>query len=796
MQMKKSLIALTVAASLTALTGCGSSDSGDNDDGVSTASYSGTVNKGIVSNGKVEVCDVFDALGCIEDESSFYQTTTTSEDGSYDVTGAPIDTPLLVLISEAGEGDTTMKCDLETCNAGADGFGDTFTVASGWTLQAIIPAATSATTTVNVTSLTDLAADKAIETAGGSGVTEAIAENANQAVQEAFGLTSDITEIGALDLTDADAVDAETSTEEVKAALYSAVLMDVSDSDKEAILDLNDDGSYTVKTSTNSTVVTAYAAAQSLADIENLKLVNVASEISSEATKIQESDTLTTTVVDINSDEIEQAEDFIQDVRTAYNAVQEEGDLTTNLEDFSDQFDGIDDLVSDDFNDISEKLNLAVTAIASVLDTEDEYIPETGTYTASNGYIVTIAYNAATASETAITAKDAIITVTDASEDATVLITATANSVAIKNIETENSTYPDNEEEWWVDDYDYSETETYSSSADIQLTLDTVKISQGDTTLTANGSVTVKGFVVDGSWSRSDTGTATETETSFSDTYVWTNAENETQTLASASIELEATLAYSTEESNASFDGSITLELEGVEYSSIDAENGSGAYTNTWSETDNTYSNENDGKRTQEEKFTAKKASIVFHGDLTNPAAETLGVYVSLNMDNSLGYTQENTWSNAWSSTWNNEEGESSTYDDTSSEETKSSFVKASAIARVETELTDADGEAMSASIELNANRTAYDLIDTSISIDYNDVEIILEADVYPYSETASELTIRNTTGVVATVNAFADDADIEGTITVDNVKAAAIEDGDSGLVLIRYTDGTFESLF
>ena len=128
--------------------------------------------------------------------------------------------------------------------------------------------------------------------------------------------------------------------------------------------------------------------------------------------------------------------------------------------------------------------------------------------------------------------------------------------------------------------------------------------------------------------------------------------------------------------------------------------------------------------------------------------------------------------------------------------ETESSFVKASAIARVTTELTDADGEAMSASIELNANRTAYDLIDTSISIDYNDVEIILEADVYPYSEAVSDLIVRNTTGVVATVSAFEDDADIEGTITVDNVEAAAIEEGDSGLVLIRYTDGTFESLF
>jgi len=162
--MKKGLIAIAIISTF-GLAGCGSdSGSGSSTPVATSTSFSGTVNKGIVSNGKVEVCSDFTGSTC-NAEGSYYQTATTSETGSYDVTNAPLDTPLLVLISNNDDGTTTMKCDTDSCidnSASPVDFGETFKVAEDWTLKTIIPAANSATATVNVTSLTDIAADEEI----------------------------------------------------------------------------------------------------------------------------------------------------------------------------------------------------------------------------------------------------------------------------------------------------------------------------------------------------------------------------------------------------------------------------------------------------------------------------------------------------------------------------------------------------------------------------------------------------------------------------------------------------------
>ena len=130
------------------------------------------------------------------------------------------------------------------------------------------------------------------------------------------------------------------------------------------------------------------------------------------------------------------------------------------------------------------------------------------------------------------------------------------------------------------------------------------------------------------------------------------------------------------------------------------------------------------------------------------------------------------------------------------SSESEDQFVKVTAIVRVGTTLLDADNVETNASIELVANRNQYDVVDTTITISYNDVDTVLQADIGLYDAENSALTIKNGTGAIATINAFDEDVDYTGTITIDGVEAATITEIDNGAVLVRYTDGTFESLF
>ncbi|MGB5445268.1 MAG: hypothetical protein WBM99_07145 [Psychromonas sp.] len=741
MYMKKSLIALAVATSLTALTGCGGGDGGDVA-AASTVNYSGTVNKGIVSNGKVEVCDVFDDAGCNEGDSSFYYETITSEDGSYDVTGAPTETPLLVLVSEADEGATTMKCDLATCNEGAVAFGESFTVDSGWALQAIVPSATSGTT-VNVTALTDLAADEAIEVAGNGGVTEAIATNANNAVRAAFGLTNSIIELGALDLTDAEAVVAALTddTEELMAATYSAVLLDVSDTDKKAMITFdNSTGGYTVNVASTKSILEKASTLLSTVETKANAALTEANAISVASTQAEIAAVVIPTAVDAveQSDELVASKAFITDVRTAYNAVQDGGDLATGLEDFADELEGIDDLASGDLDTISERLTQAITAIAEAFENADGATE----YEADNGYTVTISGDTYSINE----------------EDGDVQVTATVTGTI-----TDSETDTETGEEW-------------SGSADVELTLTKVSIGEDDTTLSATGIASVVGLKADGSWS--------ESSTSDGDAVEWSEEESGSVSIDSASIKLEAELVYA---SDASFTGAISFSFNDLSYK--DTSNYAGGYT------EGTSTGEEQGA----ESFTVGDMNLVLEGELA-ANEETLGVYLSLLVDNSSGYTQKYSWSDAWEYTWNSTDYSSEeTADSTnySSEETADSFVTLSAIARVETTLVDADNKDMTASIELNASRNEYDVVDTTITINYNDVDVILDADVGIYGNTSSDLTVRNTAGVVATINALNDsDEKYQGTLNVNNVNTASIEEGDNGAVWIRYTDGTFSSLF
>lgn len=774
--MQKKVLAVAIA-SIIGLAGCGSDSSSSSGSTTTGTNFSGTVNKGIVSNGQVEICDVFDETGCDSDESSYYLKTTTSVDGSYDVVDAPLDRPILVLVSKAtGDTATTMKCDIASCTDTENGdavvaFGESFEVPDGWTLQAIIPAANTATTTVNVTSLTDIAAEEAIEAGGSSGVTAAIANNANQAVQEAFGITSDITQIGAVDLTDPVAVAAALieDAEEIMAATYSASLLTASDVEKSTLITLDSNtGGYTVDTSTDgvqgvldsaealiTTVQTEINEALEEAGEEAISLTSVSEEIAA----VEPPDEVDAIPVE-NADEIIAAKAFVQDMRTAYNAVQDEGDLKTGLDAFSNELDVIDDLVSTDVDVIFENTSLAIEAI---VDAFENAADDAANYEAANGYTVIISGDTYSINETV--------------EDTLVVITATATEFTV--VDDEDLSGCSSEDK---DQPGYVCEESGTFTAEINLSLDSVVVTKAQTSLSASGTAVVEGAISNWTWSNSPL--------TVENGWGWSDSETEDLTIDSIGIALDANLAYVAGASAASFAGAIRLNATDI---TLNSDN---QYEDTTTETDN--SSGHGGSDTGNESFSADEMSIAFNGDIT-ANDETLGVYLSLVADNSLGYVNHSTWSDTWQCTWTGsvDDGCSNTDESTNSEETANVYVKLHAIARVTTNLVDAENNAMAASIELKADRNAFDVVDASITIDYNGVDTILEADLGIQDNANSALTVRNTEGAVATLNALDDNADaLAGTLTINGVQAGSIEETDDGLVLIRYTNGTFESLF
>jgi len=59
---------------------------------------------------------------------------------------------------------------------------------------------------------------------------------------------------------------------------------------------------------------------------------------------------------------------------------------------------------------------------------------------------------------------------------------------------------------------------------------------------------------------------------------------------------------------------------------------------------------------------------------------------------------------------------------------------------------------------------------------------------------TSGNLSFENADGVIMKLNVASGNA-VSGTVTVDDKDVGIIEESSSGIVLIRYNDGTFESL-
>lgn len=158
MSLKKSLLAASISCML--LHGCGG---GGNDDSGSTATSPSTVSgnavKGIIQNGNVRAYQL-DSTG--NKAGDAVGMATTAEDGTYSLSIiGEYDNESALLLELTADSSTTMICDaLNGCGASVNR-GDSFTPPANFKLSTIIPgAAANSTVTAPITAFTHMAAKK------------------------------------------------------------------------------------------------------------------------------------------------------------------------------------------------------------------------------------------------------------------------------------------------------------------------------------------------------------------------------------------------------------------------------------------------------------------------------------------------------------------------------------------------------------------------------------------------------------------------------------------------------------
>ncbi|PKH01239.1 hypothetical protein CXF72_17650 [Psychromonas sp. MB-3u-54] len=212
--MKRTLIALAVAASLAALTGCGGSSDTTTD--TQSVSLSGTAAKGIIQNGVVTATE----LSSTGAELGVVGTATTDAKGHYQLTLNDTYQGGVVQLTLTAGLDTKMICDA-TEGCGTDAlFGSTVSLGAGFSLNAIVqPDANSQTVSAQITPLTHMANARVFNKGG-----EINAASVDAAISEVSQIVGvNIMESETVDITSSESL-ANASDESKKLALFNAGL--------------------------------------------------------------------------------------------------------------------------------------------------------------------------------------------------------------------------------------------------------------------------------------------------------------------------------------------------------------------------------------------------------------------------------------------------------------------------------------------------------------------------------------------------------------------------------------------
>lgn len=739
--MNKSLLATAILTSI-ALSGCGGGSSGSSSTPESQSDVSGVVNKGLVRGGLVNVCVATGANindeSCPEDE--ILASTVTDESGQYSLSGLPQNRALLFVLTSNDDPDITtqMKCDFKACLDDGKALGEWIDVAADFKLISILSADTSSIT-AHMTSITDAIAKHTIRASRGSDEVDIdVINNSRSMIAQLFGVEAQkIMALGAVDLTDAEAIKTaldNNDLESVKMAALSAAFSDISPNLEEMFTQVDGlisgetEGAESVRRALLGGSSDLLSAVKTQLDDESVEFTSVTQRID----EVKEEDA-TVTVAEATSD-IQAAKDLVTQVRTVYDATQEEGNLRQGFIQLGNSLEPLPDLLQEEVSQAFETLTSALMSIAHLID--DELFEEEGEWeVVKEGNTYTI-------------------------DTDTVKLTVLGSSDVV------------------FDEQGTEESGSINDTAEIDLTITELWVKEGSVELSATeGQAQVLTFVGTESWENPPVD----------------NGHDYSEEWHLAAEKLHFALTDLTIEANDSHDTSFTLQ--GSVSFTANKPIIQGKHTSSSQHSEQ----QNQSEDFDEETFSARDLSFNINANLEYQEQKA-GISLRVAIDNPNGLVYFRSMRQAWQ--W----GDSFNYEyqqeediaqpgsslDEVKPETADTFLRGSVLVTLDTEVNPENPQV--AKVSLQASRPAYDLVNLNGSITYNGKELTLKTQVN--TEQDKPLAVELSNGAAIAFLREGTNGQVVGNIKVGNKQVASIDEPRNGVVVVRYTNGEFESLF
>tara|TARA_R110000772_G_scaffold41479_6_gene96495 strand:+ start:16108 stop:18384 length:2277 start_codon:yes stop_codon:yes gene_type:complete len=749
----KLVLPLAISAALVA---CGSDNKGSS---AAPTTVAGASSKGIIIGGNVNAYPITDT-GMVDKDISLAEPTTTAEDGSYSLTlnGNYVPGTAIYVEITAVDG-TLMRCDLAKC--GEKNFGEDYILASGFAMSATLPQASGSSVAVNITPLTDIASKLTLQKVAAGANPSAAAAGSNAQVASRLGITGGLIDQPIVDITSADAVNGASqaaleynlkSAAAVSAALKASTTPSLEDAVANFVTQFSDGGIADREEANTDAVSLEELLEEALALIETVKtnVDGVDESVSSSSTSLTTAKTTAQSSSNTSPSQGDVPEDagseglvaskaFVKQVRNLASA----GVVSANQEAFAEQIDLASEAVSTDSDIVAEGLGLGLNAIASAyelyLDAPDEDKPSS---IEVNGITVAISESAGTVT---LSVDETIVL---AETDVAIKISAADGTVINENEPVDNTV-------------DGTRTVSESGSATAALSVSGSAASSA-VSITINEGSFSGALSYDSEWTETDT--QSETGGGYSDTW------DDEFTVTNIDAKLNITLAQLNSDNNVSFTGMMALKLGELTGTEV------GSYSNSYSFTD-WQANSNQEQYTETVTFDGFEISL--SGEFSDDDGNTISASLAANIDN---YSETCTQASSYSF----ENGGDYSYEcDLNETETDYAMVSLSIVFNF-----DIDGVDDDVKVEFNANRTGLETGEGSLKLSYGGNQLNL---VY---EGGNSATLSNHNGVTMTLTEteVEEETSLSGDIKHGGTAFATISD-DSGAVVIRYVDGSFETV-
>ena len=640
---------------------------------------------------------------------------------------------------------TQMECDFQACLDEGKTLGDWMNVDDDFKLISIL-APDADSITAHMTSITDAIAKHTIRASRGSEEVNLDVINSSRSVMaQLFGLDAQkVMSLGAIDLTDAAAIQAAADAgdvESLKVAALSAAFADTKpnldnlftladnlissvDGDETNTWEEERKALLTGASSVINTVVTELSKDENV----DLKLDDVVQKID------DAKDSPPKITPPAETDEITTAKALVKQVRTVYDATQEEGALREGFIRLGDSLDPIPDLLQDDVTATFETLTSALMSIAHKID--DQLVEEAGDWQ--------------------VTQQGDTYSID--TETVKLVVSGSASLVS--------------------DEQETEQGGSMNDSAAINLIISELWIKQGSVELeAASGKAEVVSFVSQESWEHE----ASEGDHDFSETWM---LKAEKLHFALNEISLKA---KDKEENPLLLTGRIAFTANQPEIK--------GKHSSLHTSTEQQGQSEN----FDEETFSAR--SLDFNlGVRLDYQDQTLDTSLNIALDNPNGVVYFTSMREAWQ--W----GEGYNYEvskgsdlalpgsslDDIKPETATQFLRGSLLVSLESKVNPDNPQL--AKVSLQASRPAFDLLNLNGSIVYNEQSLTLKTQIN--TEKDEPLNVELSNGQAIAHLREDDKGQVVGTIKVGNKQVASIDAPRNSVSVVRYINGQFESLF